>query len=55
MLTIEEIRSRLEDRNIKAVAERAGVHFNVIYRLMSGQSNPSYETLKRLSAYLEKN
>lgn len=53
MLTVEEIRAKLEDRHIKKVAQKSGVHYNVIYRLMSGQSNPSYETLKKLTEYLE--
>lgn len=55
MLTIEEIKERLKDRNIKAVARISGVHFNAIYRLVSGKSKPSYKTHEKLSEYLEQN
>ena len=53
MLTLDEIKEQLTDRNIKQVASKAGVHQNAVYRLMRGQSNPSYETVKKLSNYLE--
>jgi len=54
MLTLDEIRGQLADRNIKAVAQKAGVHPNAVYRFMKGQSNPSYETVRKLCDYLEK-
>ena len=54
MLTLDEIRWQLADRNIKAVAQKAGVHPNAVYRFMKGQSNPSYETVRKLCDYLEK-
>lgn len=53
MLTLDEIRSQLTDRNLKAVAEKSGVHYNAVYRFMNGQSNPSYETVRKLCQYLE--
>jgi len=53
MLTLDEIREQLADRNIKAVAQKAGIHPNAVYRFMKGQSNPSYETVRRLCDYLE--
>jgi len=52
MLTIEQIRKRMQDRNIKAVAEAIGVHQQSLYRIMAG-SEPSYRVLKLLSDYLE--
>ncbi len=55
MLTLDQIRERLRDRNIKAVSEKAGVHYNAVYRFMNGQSNPSYETVRKLCDYLEAN
>ena len=55
MLTIDEIRERVKDRSVKKVARMSGVHFNALYRLVSGKSKPSYETLKKLSEYLEQN
>ena len=53
MLTLPEIKQRLEVMNLKAVADRAEVHHNAVYRLMKEGSKPSYETVKRLSDYLE--
>lgn len=53
MLTLEQVREQLTDRNLKAVAEKAGVHYNAVYRFMNGQSNPSYETVRKLCDYLE--
>ncbi len=53
MMTLEEIKNQLQDANLKRVAERAGVHYNALYRLMNGNTNPSYETVKKLSDYLE--
>ena len=53
MLNLEEIRARLVDANLKKVAEKAGVHEARVYRLMSGETEPMYETVKALSDYLE--
>lgn len=52
MMTLEQIKEKLKDRNLSAVADAAGVHRNAIYRLVNGQSNPSYETVRRLAEYL---
>lgn len=53
MLTLDEVKSRLEDCNLKAVSEKAGVHYNALYRMMRGGTHPAYETVKKLSDYLE--
>lgn len=53
MKTLEEIKAALEDSNLKTVAAKSGVHYNALYRLMRDQVNPSYETVKKLSDYLE--
>lgn len=53
MKTLEEIKLALEDSNLKSVALKSGVHYNAVYRLMRGQVSPSYETVKKLSDYLE--
>jgi DNA-binding phage protein len=52
MLTVEQIKSRLKDANLKRVAENAGVHPATVYRLMNEDSKPLYETVKALSDYL---
>lgn len=53
MLTVEQIRKRLQDANLKRVAENAGIHPATVYRLMQDDSKPLYETVKALSDYLE--
>ena len=53
MLTVEQIKRRLEDANLKRVAENAGLHPATVYRLMRGQGRTAYETVKALSDYLE--
>lgn len=54
MLTLEQILEKLEDRNLTKVAEKTGIHSNVLYRLTKDKSQPKYETIKKLSDYLEK-
>lgn len=52
MLTVEQIKKRLEDANLKRVAENAGIHPATVYRFMQADSKPLYETVKALSDYL---
>lgn len=51
-MTIDEIRKKLQDRNLAVVSERIGIHYNTLYRIAKGEGNPNYETLKKLEAYL---
>ncbi len=51
MLTVEQIRQKLADANLSKVAERSGVHYASIYRLIKGHE-PMYSTVKALSDYL---
>jgi DNA-binding phage protein len=52
MMTIEQIKDRLKDANLKRVATNSGIHPATIYRFMN-DSNPTYETVRLLSDYLE--
>lgn len=54
MLTIEQIKSRLADANLRRVAQNAGIHPATVYRFMNEDSRPLYETVKALSDYLTK-
>ena len=55
LLTIEQLRGELADRNLKEVSRRTGVHYITLTKLRSGaHENPRYETLKTLSDYLSK-
>ena len=54
MLKIEEIRRRLLDRRLSMVADATGIHYATIQAIRNGKViNPSYETVRLLSEYLE--
>lgn len=52
MLTKEQIKHLLSDRQLNKVAELAGVAEITIYRFVK-TNKASYDTLKKLSDYLE--
>ena len=53
MLTLDRIRVKLEHMNINSVAKESGVHQNAIYRIMKGADSARYETVKKISDFLE--
>lgn len=53
MLSVEEIRERLQDRTLTKVAENIGISYKTVYHLMNdGGVRPSQEVLQKLSDYL---
>jgi DNA-binding Xre family transcriptional regulator len=55
MLTLEQIILALGDRNWKRVSEGAEVNYQTVWKIARGNAgNVSYETVKKLSDYLEK-
>lgn len=53
MLTLEQIKDRLNDRRIDIVARRTGLHYNTIKGLRDGTNgNPKHSTISRISQYL---
>jgi transcriptional regulator with XRE-family HTH domain len=48
----DEIKRRLQDRNLAAVAEALGLSPHTLYRMMRGAVRPHRSTLKRLEQYL---
>ena len=53
MFEIEEIRRRLKDSNLAAVAKSSGVSYRVLYKFMKWKYNdPKHSTVTLLSAYL---
>ena len=55
MLTIEQIRTALQDRRIDVVAVSADVSYSTVRDIRSGaNTNPTYETMAKLSDYLER-
>lgn len=55
MLTLEEVKKRLSDRNLKEVSRRTGISYANIYAIATGRrENPTYKVIAKLSDYLEK-
>ena len=55
MRTPEEIREKLQGKNIYAVAMQTGVHLNSLYRFMWGKQKKFHPAgMEKLSAYLWK-
>lgn len=53
MLTLAQIKKRLEDRNLREVARRTGLHYNTILGYARGEvKDPPISTAQKLSEYL---
>lgn len=56
MLTIEQIRQYLHDRNLSIVAKESGINYQTIRVIKRDENaNPHYRTLEKLSNYLTGN
>lgn len=56
MLSPEQIKSAIAGKNLNKIARESGVNQKVVWKLANGQSKaPSFDSISRLSAYLEKN
>lgn len=54
MLTIEQIKERLQPYNLRAVSEETGIKYNRLYWTISGRKkNVNYADVVILSAWLE--
>ena len=54
MLTLEQIKERLRDSNLRAVSQSSGVNYHTLVKLMSQDGrDPAYSTVKALSDYLQ--
>lgn len=53
MMTLEQVKAALEHYKLNRVAKAAGVDRHVLYRMMREGAKPSYETVKKLSDWLE--
>jgi DNA-binding phage protein len=53
MLTIEQVRTHLEDTNLKSLSKKLEIHYNTLYSAVKGTGNPSYDTVKKISDYIE--
>ena len=53
MLTVEEIQTRLRDRNLREVSRRTGLSYDTVWRVARGYyTRVSYDVVHRLSTYL---
>jgi transcriptional regulator with XRE-family HTH domain len=53
MITLEEIRQKLSDRNLSEVARRTGVSYRTLFSICNGTNkNPSYESVRAIVEYL---
>ena len=53
MLTLEQIRQIMKDRNKAQVARNVGLHYNTLNRLLDGRETVQYRLVEKLSNYLE--
>jgi transcriptional regulator with XRE-family HTH domain len=54
MLTLDKIVGLLKDRRLDIVSDATGVHRNTLSGIRTGKiTNPTYETVKRLSEYFD--
>lgn len=53
LLTMDELRHRLSDRRLVVVAERTGVNYRRLLRLVDGVQAAEEGDLKALTEYLE--
>lgn len=54
MYTLEAVQRILSDVNMSIVAKQTGLSRQLVWRTLSGRANnPKYETVKRLSDYIE--
>ena len=52
-MTLEQIKEQLKDSNLAKVAEACDIHYNVLTRLMKGDTDPRYSTVEALITYLK--
>lgn len=54
MLTLEQIKDRLQHSNLRAVSQASGVNYHTLVKLMNEEGrDPAYSTVKALSDYLQ--
>lgn len=52
ILSAEEIKRRLQDRNLTKVSKASGISRPTLYLMMKQGANPKYTTMEKISAYL---
>ena len=52
MMTMDEIREALTDRNLREVSRRSGVSYRTLWSMAREKTVPNYRTVKIVSDYL---
>lgn len=52
MITLDDIRDKLKDRNLSAVAQIVGIDKMTLYRVTNGNMSINYRTYEKLVNYL---
>ena len=53
MMTLQEIKDALADRNLRVVAVKSGINYNTLLDIRRNpETNPTNKTMAKLSAYL---
>lgn len=56
MMTIDEIKHALRDRNLSYVARKIGMSRQQLWAIVKGRNdNPTLKTLRRITKYLQEN
>jgi DNA-binding phage protein len=53
MYELTELITLLKTMNLTKVAEQSGVQYGRLYRMVHGNSGPSYDTVRRITTYIE--
>jgi transcriptional regulator with XRE-family HTH domain len=49
---LDRVKKALAGRYLTFVAEQTGLHYNTIWKIVNGKTNPSRATLEKLSTHL---
>ena len=53
MMTLEQVKEKLQDRNIAEVSRRCNLQYQTVFNIATGRNkNPSYNTVLKLINYL---
>lgn len=55
MLSLDEIREELSDRNLTIVAANCGVGYNTLRRILAGDGDPRISVIEKVSHYITRN
>ena len=54
MMTLEQVKEKLQDRNIAEVSRRCNLQYQTVFNIATGcNKNPSYNTVVKLVEYFK--